>query len=162
MNIFANICSDDTIRCRNAKRTMASLRELFFPPTTARVSCKRISPIIENSWGQRMAQEECVEPESSRVSGKGVTWARWKFRVHGNGEVATSMRVTTRASIIERDWIFKDSLSRAWMALNVPFCFVLSTGNDYILRASVASFTSNANFNLTVGGHWSFQSNNKS
>lgn len=103
-----------------------------------------------------MAEEECVEPESSRVSGKGVTWARWKFRVHGNDEVATS--VITRVSIIVRDWIFsKIFFPRSYQRMyrpfaTFPFRFVLSIENVYISCASAASLTSNASLNLTVGG----------
>jgi len=108
MNIFEYLAT--TLQ----KRVMA-FREIFFLPT-ARVSCKRIFPIIENSWGQRMAQEECVEPESSWVSGKGVTWARWKFRVHGNGEVATScalQRAQRSLSAIEFSMILFQGFSSA-------------------------------------------------
>jgi len=73
-----------------------------------------------------MAQEKCVEPESSRVSGEGVTRARWKFRVHGNDEVATNctlQRAHRSLNAIEFSMILFRSLSSAYFynVLFAPF-----------------------------------------
>lgn len=161
MNIFAIICSIDAICCENANVRCHSV-EFFLPSATARVSCKRISPIIENSWGQRMAQEECVEPESSRVSGKSVTWARWKFRVHGNGEVATSctlQRAHRSLNAIEFSKILFFEIFRVHEWLLQSFLFVSFKASEMFTFYVRPPRLSDASLNLTVVGCWqSFQS----